>query len=108
MFSRREPVDEPREGYRLPHVREAADIREGALDAEPEARVRERSVPAQVEIPLERLLREAVLLDPLLEEREVVDALTAADDLPVPLGGEEVDGEAELRIRRDRAACRTP
>ena len=71
-----------------------------ALEAHAEARVRERAVAAHVEVPLEGLARQLVLLEALLEQREVVDALRAADDLAVALGGEHVEAEDDLRILR--------
>ena len=55
-----------------------------------------RAVAAQVEVPLERLLRQLVLLDALQQQVEVVHALAAADDLAVALGRQHVDAQREL------------
>ncbi len=55
-------------------------------------------VAAEVEVPLERLARQLVVLDRLHERVEIVLALTAADDLAVPLGREDVHAERELRV----------
>ena len=55
------------------------------------------AVAAQVEVPLVGLARQVVLVEPLLQQRQVVDALAAADDLAVALGREQVDGERHLR-----------
>src|SRR3989304_707975 len=74
MLELRDPGDEP-------------------LDPHPEPRVGHASEPSQVEVPLEVLLGEAVLLEPLFQESQVVDALTASDDLAVALGRENVDAE---------------
>src|SRR5262249_49680158 len=73
-------VHQARERHRLAHVVQPADPLDGALEPEPEARVRHAPVAAQVEVPLERLLRELVLFDRRLERREIVLALAAADD----------------------------
>ena len=48
------------------------------------------AVAAQVEVPLEGLLRQLVLLDALQQQVVVVEALAAADDLAVALGREHV------------------
>ena len=45
-----------------------ADPGHHALDAHTEARVRNRAVPAQIQIPLEGFERQVVLLDPLLQK----------------------------------------
>ena len=73
-----------------------------ALDAHAEAAVRDGAEAAQVEVPLERLLRQAVLLDPLQQQVVVGDALAAADDLAVALRREHVDAERDLRTLRIR------
>src|SRR5689334_12682810 len=70
----------------LAHVRQTAEPGDRPLDAQPEARVRERAVAAHVEVPLEGLARELVRLDGRLEPSEIVLALTAADHLAVSLG----------------------
>ena len=46
---------------------ESADPGDGALDAHTEAGMRNRSEPAQVQIPFEDFFWEAMLLDPLGE-----------------------------------------
>jgi hypothetical protein len=45
----------------LAHMVQAADPRDGALDAHAEARVRHAAVAAQVEVPLEGFLGQLVL-----------------------------------------------
>ena len=72
---------------------EAADPGYGALDAHAEAGVGDGAVAAQVEVPLEGGEREVVFEDAGAEEVVAVDALRAADDLAVALGGEDVDAE---------------
>ena len=74
----------------------AADPGDDALDAHAEAAVRHGAVAAQVEVPLERLLRQVVLLDPLQQQIVVVEALAAADDLAVAFGREHVDAERDV------------
>ena len=60
---------------------DAGDPAHEALEAEPVAGVRHGAVAAQVEVPVEELLRQVVLLDALDQHVEVVLALAAADDL---------------------------
>ena len=61
-----------------------------------------RAVAAQVEVPLERLLRQLVLLDALQQQVEVVQALAAADDLAVALGRQHVDAQRAIGLVRIR------
>src|SRR5690348_11657624 len=75
------PVQEARERNRLAHMLESADPCHGALDADAEAAVRDRSISPQVQIPRILIFRQPVLLEPALEQREIVDPLAAADDL---------------------------
>src|SRR2546426_8617394 len=53
---------------RLANVRDAADPRHRALDAEAEPRVHERAVLAQVEVPAVGPLGELLFADPLRSE----------------------------------------
>src|SRR5208282_5503782 len=46
-----DPIERPRERDRLPHVLQAADPGHHALNAHAEARVRNRAVAAQIQIP---------------------------------------------------------
>src|SRR5438874_1993950 len=89
-----------REWNRLADVLEAADPRDGTLDAHAEAGVRDASVLAQVEIPLEGFFGELVLLDALREFLVGADALRAADDLAVSFGRENVDAKCFRRVAR--------
>src|SRR5690606_13485659 len=81
-----------RERDHLAQVVTADEPRQQALQPQPEPGVGHGAVPPEVEVPLERLAREAVLGDALLEERQVVDALRAADQLAVALGEDQVGG----------------
>ena len=54
------------------------------------------AVAAQVEIPLERFLRQVVLLDALQQQVEIGEALAAADDFAVAFRREHVDAQREL------------
>ena len=87
---------------------DAADPRDDALDAHAEAAMGNAAVAAEIEVPLECLLRQIVLLDSLDEQLVVVQALAAADDLAVPFRRQDVDAEGELGPSRDPASCRTP
>src|SRR5689334_17579677 len=77
---------------------EPADPGDGPLDAKAETGMRDGAVPPEIEIPLERLLREIMLPDPPQEQIIVVLTLAPADDLPVPLGGEDIHGERQLVV----------
>src|SRR5688572_9234782 len=91
-------VQESREWDCLPDMRQLADPGDGAFEADAEAGVRDGAVAADVQVPLEGFLRQAVVLDALFQEREVVDALTAADDLAVAFGGEHVVVQDARRV----------
>jgi hypothetical protein len=67
-------------------VLDAADPRDGALEPEPEAAVREGAVLAQVEIPAVRLHRQPFVRDAGEQLVVIVLALRAADDLAAPSG----------------------
>jgi hypothetical protein len=77
-------------------VVEPADPRHGALEPEPEAGARARPVPTQVEVPLVGRPRQLLLLEFPLEVGEVPGALPAADDLPVPVGRDQVATERQI------------
>src|SRR6185503_12164594 len=94
--SRIQPVKHPRIRNRLAHVFELADPRYDALDAHAEAAMRHGAVAAQIEIPLEGLLRQVVFLDPLQQQIEIRQTLAAADDFAVSLGREHVDAERQV------------
>src|SRR5208283_3990336 len=61
-------VQRPREGNGLSNVLQAADPGHCALNAHAESRVRHTAVLAQVEIPLERLFRQAMLVNALKQK----------------------------------------
>src|SRR5204862_2449440 len=88
--SRPRRVQGTRKRDRLADVRDAADPRHRALDAEPEAGVHERAVLAQVEIPAVGVLRQLLRTDPREQLVVVVFALAAPDDFAVPFGREHV------------------
>jgi hypothetical protein len=81
-------------------VVEAADPGYDSLDAHAEAGVGDAAVFAQVEIPLEGVEWEAVFFDAGFEEVVGVNALGAADDFAVALGGEDVDAEGLGGVER--------
>src|SRR2546426_7973087 len=85
---------------RLANVRDAADPRHRALDAEAEPRVHERAVLAQVEVPAVGPLGELLFADPLQQLVVVVFALATADDLPVSLRGQQVVVEHRAGVGR--------
>src|SRR5262245_35364923 len=89
-------IQHSRERDRLAQVVDAAEPRHDALDPHAEAGVRERAEAAQVEVPAERLLGQAVLVDALQQQLAVREALSPADDLAVALGREDVGRQAVL------------
>src|SRR6185436_6884409 len=94
--SRIQPIQHPRIRNRLAHVFELADPRHDALDAHAEAAMRHGAVAPQIQVPLERFLRQVVLLDALQQQVEIGEPFAAADDLAVPLRREDVDAEREI------------
>ena len=92
----------------LTQMVQSADPGHRPLDAESEAGMRHRSVPAQVEIPVERRLREIVFFDAREQRVEVVFTLAPADDLAVPFRRKHVHRQGDLRVLRDPASYRTP
>lgn len=55
----------PREGNRLPQMINPADPGHSALEAQPKARVRDRPVAPQIDVPLERLAWQPPLIEAL-------------------------------------------
>src|SRR5687767_11418988 len=76
---------------------EAADPSNDPLDTHAESAMRHRPEAAQVEIPLERFLREVVILDALQQHVVACESLTAADDLAYTFRREHVDAQREFR-----------
>mmetsp|Transcript_19201 Transcript_19201/g.67773 ORF Transcript_19201/g.67773 Transcript_19201/m.67773 type:complete len:606 (+) Transcript_19201:86-1903(+) len=70
-----------RERDHVADVRHAGDVHDEALEAEAEAGVRHGAVPAQVEVPLQRLLLDTHLLHARLQHLELLLALRPADQL---------------------------
>src|SRR3569832_173422 len=81
--SGRQAFEHAREGDGLAHVVQTAEPRDHALDAHAEAGVRYRAVATQIEVPGERGLGQTVLGDLALQGREIVLALSDAEDLAV-------------------------
>src|SRR5262249_41634059 len=93
-----EAVEHAWERNRLAHVLETGDPRQRTLDPDPEARVGHRAVTAQILVPLERFLRQAMRVDAPCELLERGHALAAPDDLAVALRRQTVARQAEPRI----------
>src|SRR5512136_136988 len=75
----------------------AGDPGDGALDAQPKAAVRYAAVAAQVNVPAESVFGQMVAMDALQQQVGVADALAAADDPAVALGGQQVNALARFR-----------
>src|SRR5579872_2793434 len=76
-------VEHAREGNRLPHMLQPANPRHGAFNAHAKPAMRHAAVLAQIEVPFERLLRQAMLVNALPQLLIGADALRATDDLSV-------------------------
>src|ERR1035437_6990216 len=85
-----QPMHHSRERNHFADVLKPADPRDRALEPESEARVRERPVPAEIQVPIVRGRWEALLVDSGPQLVVIVLALRAADDLAVAFGGEAV------------------
>ncbi len=81
---------------------ESANPRHCPLDSHAETRVRHRAVAAQIEIPLERRQRQAVLFNPLLQQFVRCNALRAADDLSISFRRQHIHAQREFRVLRVR------
>src|ERR1035437_2647804 len=95
-------VQRARERNRLAHMVQAADPRYRTLNPHTETGMRYPAKFPQIEIPLERLLRQIVLVNPRQQLLVRSHALRAADDLAISLGREHVHAERDLRIVRVR------
>ena len=58
------------------------------------------AVPAQIEIPVERLTRQVVFFQALQQQIQIVDALAAADDFAVAFGRNEIHAQRQFRALR--------
>src|SRR4030095_3922574 len=95
---RLQPIQHPRERYRLSHVFDAAHPCGAALDSHAEAAVRDRAVASKIEIPFERFARKLMRLKSLDQVIERRGTLTAADDLTVAFRCKQIDSERVFRI----------
>src|SRR5687767_11628405 len=82
--SRINAIQHPRIGNGFAQVIQSADPADDALDSHSEPSVGDAAEAPEVEVPLERLLREIVLLDAFDEQVVIVQAFAAADDLAIP------------------------
>jgi hypothetical protein len=64
---------------------------DGPLDPQTKSAVGYRAKASQVEIPAKVLLGQLMLLNPVLQNLEVVFPLAATDDLAITLGSENID-----------------
>src|SRR5688572_30121516 len=96
-FSWLQPVKHPRERNRFADVLQSANPRDGTLDAHAESGMRNGSVFAKIEIPLEGFARQVVFLDPLSQEFIARHALAATYDFTITLGREHVHAKRDVR-----------
>src|SRR5256884_260200 len=96
--SRPQLVQRPRKCDRLANVRDATDPRDRALHAQPKARVDERPVLAEIQVPAVRLLGKLLLADAREQPVVIVLALAAPDDLAVSLRRQHVVVEHGARV----------
>ena len=97
-----------RECDRFPDMRDAADPRDRALDPQPEARVDERAVLPEVEVPLVRLGVEPLGQNPAEQPVVVVFPLRPADDPEVPGESSEIEVSRRSTYRLRTSATLTP
>src|SRR5581483_11448345 len=86
-------IQRPGEGNSLAHVIQPADPCHRALDAHAEARMRNRTVPPQIEIPPERIDWQLVFFDSLLQQIVGVNTLRSADHLAVTFRRKHIDAQ---------------
>src|SRR5260370_577735 len=84
----------------LSHVLQTTYPRNRALNTHTKPTVRNAAVFAQIQIPLERVFRQAVFANALQQMIVVTDALRAADDLAIPLRGQHVNAQRQIRTLR--------
>src|SRR5271170_3785987 len=76
---------------------QSAHPRYEALHAHAESGVRYRAELTQIDVPVESLAWKLMFVQALQQQIQVVDALAAADDFAVSLGGDEIDAQGEFR-----------
>src|ERR1051325_11090467 len=89
--SRLDAIDHTRKRNGLANVLDAAHPRRTAFDAHAKSAMRNAAVAAQIEIPLERLLRQLMQRDLLFEKLERRRTLTTANHFAVTLRREHVN-----------------
>jgi len=89
-------VNQAREGTHFADVLQPTNSPDCSLYAQPEAAVRHAAVLAQIDVPLIRLHRQAMIANALDQQAGIRHALGTADDLTVPLGREQVRALAYL------------
>ena len=90
-------IQHPWIGYCFTHVLETAHPGDESFDAHPEAAMRHSTESSQIQIPFEGFARKIVFSQPFFEERQVVDALAAANNLTVSFGSNDVEPQSDLR-----------
>ena len=88
---RLQPLHHPGERNRLANMMDSAQPADHPFDTHPKARMWNRSIAAQVQIPFERFERQLMALDLGLERFVVVFALASTDNLAVTFRGEHID-----------------
>src|SRR5579859_8227699 len=96
------PSQCPRKGNRLTHVLQPAYPRHGPLNAHAKACMRHAAVLAQIEIPLERLFRQAMFVYAFQQMLVIANTLRTADDLAVSFRRQHIHGQRQLRTLRVR------
>src|SRR5207248_9176240 len=88
--SRVQPVQRSGERNRFPDVLQATNPRYRALDAHAETAMGDTTELAQIQIPLERFLRQAMLVNALQQQFIGCHTLRTTDDLAVTLRSEHI------------------
>src|SRR6185437_6606233 len=102
MSSRLQSVQHSRKCDRLSYVFEPAHPCYAAFDPHAEATMRNRSVFAQIDIPVECFFRQMMFFNSPQQQLRIVNALAPADDLSISFGRQHVHPKRHLWPRRIR------
>ena len=83
-------MEHPGEGDGFTNVFDATEPGHHTFDAHPESGMRDASILAQVQIPLEGLDGKVVLLDAFQQQVMIVDSLAASHDFSVALRCQDI------------------
>src|SRR5262245_23769310 len=91
--SRSQSIQHSWEWNGFPHMFQAADPGDGALNSHSEPGMGKGSILAKIQIPVKCLGRQMVFLNPLIQQFQTRSALAATNDLSIALWGEHVNAQ---------------